>query len=33
VDALVQSLRRAKEVFAGGEPLPDDELVPCRGAR
>jgi cysteine desulfurase/selenocysteine lyase len=32
VDALVRSLLRAKEVFAGGEPLPD-ELVPCRGAR
>jgi cysteine desulfurase / selenocysteine lyase len=32
VDALVRSLLRAKEVFAGGESLPD-ELVPCRGAR
>ena len=32
VEALVRSLVRAKEVFAGGEPLPD-ELVPCRGAR
>jgi cysteine desulfurase / selenocysteine lyase len=32
VDALVRSLLRAKDVFAGGEPLPD-ELVPCRGAR
>jgi cysteine desulfurase/selenocysteine lyase len=32
VEALVRSLLRAKEVFAGGEPLPD-ELVPCRGAR
>ena len=32
VEALVGSLLRAKEVFAGGEPLPD-ELVPCRGAR
>ena len=32
VEALVRSLKRAKEVFAGGEPLPD-ELIPCRGAR
>ena len=32
VEALVGSLLRAKEVFAGGEPLPD-ELVPCRGER
>jgi len=33
VEALVASLRRAKEVFGtGGELLPD-ELVPCRGAR
>jgi cysteine desulfurase/selenocysteine lyase len=32
VEALVQSLQRAKEVFAGGEPL-TDELIPCRGAR
>jgi len=34
VEALVASLRRAKEVFgvAAGELLPD-ELVPCRGAR
>ena len=34
VEALVASLRRAKEVFGvvAGELLPD-ELVPCRGAR
>ena len=33
VEALVASLRRAKEVFAGGVELLPDELVPCRGAR
>ncbi len=34
VEALVASLRRAKEVFgAGGGELLPDELVPCRGAR
>jgi cysteine desulfurase/selenocysteine lyase len=32
VEALVASLRRAKDVFGAGELLPD-ELVPCRGAR
>jgi cysteine desulfurase/selenocysteine lyase len=32
VEALVQAVRRAKEVFAGSEPAAD-ELVPCRGAR
>jgi hypothetical protein len=33
VEALVASLRRAKEVFAGGGELLPDEVVPCRGAR
>src|SRR5215218_7648995 len=31
VEALVQSLRRAKEVFAGGESLPDE--LPAHAAR
>ena len=33
VEALVASLRRAKEVFAAGGELLPDEVVPCRGAR
>ena len=33
VEALVASLRRAKQVFAGGGELLPDEMVPCRGAR
>ena len=33
VEALVASLRRATQVFAGGGELLPDEVIPCRGAR
>src|SRR4029078_4436018 len=33
VEALLSSLPRAQQVFAGGGERLPDELVPCRGAR